>query len=93
MIEQHDIEIITNEEAPVADQHVLKAVIETCWAYERNPRDKEVPHYHGEDDGYYLEDWTLLNAELDGKELAPGELSKEHYALIEREVGNLEPDV
>jgi len=31
------------------------------WEFERNPFDKETPHYRGEDDGWFLTSWKTNN--------------------------------
>lgn len=87
---EHNLEIILDEDKPVEQQRVLKALVSCDWSYERNPGDKEVPHYHGEDDGYYLEDWTLDEVEIDGKTYphCPPDL----YDLIEKQVEHLDPE-
>ena len=85
----HDLEIILDEDKP--EQRVLKATVDCSWTYERNPGDKESAHYHGEDDGYYLEDWSLSSeVEVNGQSypVCPPEL----YSLIENEVERLSPD-
>jgi len=87
----HDIEIILDEDKPVEQQRVLKATVDCSWVYERNPGDKEVAHYHGEDDGAHIEDWSIVGeVEVNGEfyPVCPPDL----YTLIEKEVENLEPE-
>ncbi len=87
----HDLEIILDEDKPVESQRVLKATVECTWSYQKNPGDKELAHYHGEDDGAHLEDWVLVGeVEIDGltQPFCPPGL----YDLIEKQVEGLSPE-
>jgi hypothetical protein len=83
----HDIEV----ELP--DKRVLKASITCEWVYERNPGDKEKAHYHSEDDGYYLEDWSPDGEiDVDGKLIPLSELDPDATIALDKAVENLSPD-
>lgn len=87
MTTSHDIEL------ELDGGRLLKTTVEALWSYERNPGDKEIPHYHGEDDGWCREDERYVEPiTIDGVETKLKDLSKEDSNALEDYIDNLSPD-